>query len=160
MRPRLPRIVRLIERKSIAEAASVEDLVRARYDAGCVKANKGRTDILRTFEIQVIPVLGELVADCVKLPQWMDLLEAQARCGLMQMSERIDHLRTLWSGGLAGYAVVATAKDTKAQPRKIQSCEAENVRALVSWEQPIKLSLRMPLGIIFHNCLVSQVRES
>ena len=48
------------------------------------------------------------------------------------LSERIDHLRTLWSGGLAGYAVVATAKDTKAQPRKIASYDAGNVRAIVS----------------------------
>lgn len=48
------------------------------------------------------------------------------------LSERIDHLRTLWSGGLAGYAVVATAKDTKAQPRKIQSYDVDNVRAIVS----------------------------
>lgn len=46
--------------------------------------------------------------------------------------ERVDHLRTLWSGGLAGYAVVAKAKDTKAQPRKIQSYDNENVRAIVS----------------------------
>ena len=34
------------------------------------------------------------------------------------LSERLDHLRTLWSGGLAGYAVVAKAKDTTAQPPK------------------------------------------
>lgn len=73
-----PKIVRLIERKSIAEAASVEDLVRAWYDAYCVKAKKGHTDILRTFEIHVFPALGELPADSVRLPQWMDLLEAQA----------------------------------------------------------------------------------
>lgn len=44
----------------------------------------------------------------------------------------MDHLRTLWSGGLAGYAVIATAQDTTAQPRKIQSYDNENVRAIVS----------------------------
>lgn len=48
------------------------------------------------------------------------------------LNERIDHLRTLWSGGLAGYAVVATALDTKAQPRKIHSYDAESVRAILS----------------------------
>lgn len=48
------------------------------------------------------------------------------------LNERMDHLRTLWSGGLAGYAVVATAKDTKAQPRAIRSYDSENVRAIVS----------------------------
>ncbi|WP_028081469.1 HNH endonuclease signature motif containing protein [Solimonas soli] len=48
------------------------------------------------------------------------------------LSERIDHLRALWSGGLAGYTVIATAKDTKAHPRTIQSYDAENVRAITS----------------------------
>lgn len=48
------------------------------------------------------------------------------------LNERIDHLRMLWSGGLAGYAVVATAKDEHAQPRKIKSYDSENVRAIVS----------------------------
>lgn len=48
------------------------------------------------------------------------------------LNERMDHLRTLWSGGLAGYAVVAKAQDTTAQPRKIQSYDNENVRAIVS----------------------------
>jgi hypothetical protein len=48
------------------------------------------------------------------------------------LNERMDHLRTLWSGGLAGYVVVAKAKDTTAQPRKIQTYDNENVRAIVS----------------------------
>jgi hypothetical protein len=48
------------------------------------------------------------------------------------LNERVDHLRTLWSGGLAGYAVVAKAKDTKALPRTIQSYDADNVHAIVS----------------------------
>lgn len=48
------------------------------------------------------------------------------------LNERLDHLRTLWSGGLAGYAVVATAQDTTAQPRKIKSYDSDNVRAIVS----------------------------
>lgn len=48
------------------------------------------------------------------------------------LNERKDHLRTLWSGGLAGYAVIATAQDTTAQPRKIRSYDNANVRAIVS----------------------------
>lgn len=48
------------------------------------------------------------------------------------VNERLDHLRTLWSGGLAGYAVVAKAKDITAQPRAIQSYDNENVRAILS----------------------------
>lgn len=55
--------------------------------------------------------------------------QARSPAGL---NERMDHLRTLWSGGLAGYAVIATAQDTTAQPRKIQSYDNENVRSIVS----------------------------
>lgn len=46
--------------------------------------------------------------------------------------ERVDHLRALWSGGLAGYAVIATARDISARPRSIQSYETMTVRAIVS----------------------------
>lgn len=48
------------------------------------------------------------------------------------LSERIDHLRTMWSGGLAGYAIVAKAKDPKAVSRQIASFDTAHVRAIVS----------------------------
>jgi hypothetical protein len=48
------------------------------------------------------------------------------------LDERIDHLRTLWAGGLAGYTAVATAKDINARPRAIRFYDTENVRAIVS----------------------------
>lgn len=48
------------------------------------------------------------------------------------LNERVDHLRTLWSGGLAGYAVLAKARDTKTRPREIASYDGENVRAIIS----------------------------
>lgn len=48
------------------------------------------------------------------------------------LNERMDQLRTLWSGGLAGYAVLAKARDTKARPREIESYDGENVRAIIS----------------------------
>jgi hypothetical protein len=63
----------------------------------------------------------------VRVLGWLS--QERSRSGL---NERMDHLRTLWSGGLAGYVVVAKAKDTGAQPRKIQSYDNENVRAIVS----------------------------
>lgn len=80
----------------------------------------------------------------VLLTTWMDDLDesgrfvrvigwrSQERSSSAGLNERLDHLRTLWSGGLAGYAVLATAQDIKAQPRKIQSYDSENVRAIVS----------------------------
>lgn len=48
------------------------------------------------------------------------------------LNERMDHLRTLWSGGLAGYVVLAKARNPTAQPRRIQSYDSESVRAIVS----------------------------
>lgn len=48
------------------------------------------------------------------------------------LNERIDHLRTLWSGGLAGYVVLATAKDSTAVTREIASYDSGSVRAIVS----------------------------
>ncbi len=62
------------------------------------------------------------------------------------LNERMDHLRALWSGGLAGYVVVAKAKDTKAQPRMIQSYDNENVRAIVSLVAQPDQSLWAELG--------------
>lgn len=56
-------------------------------------------------------------------------LQVRSSAGL---NERLDHLRMLWSGGLAGYTVLATAKDAEARPRKIESYDSENVRAIVS----------------------------
>lgn len=48
------------------------------------------------------------------------------------LNERVDHLRILWSGGLAGYTVLAKARDTKTRPREIASYDGENVRAIIS----------------------------
>ncbi len=79
----------------------------------------------------------------VILTTWEDDLDATGRFvrvlgwrvqsrSLPGLNERVDHLRTLWSGGLAGYAVVAKAKDTTANPRKIGSYDSQNVRTIVS----------------------------
>ncbi len=48
------------------------------------------------------------------------------------LNERIDHLRALWSGGLAGYVVIATAADVNAEPRRISGFDADRVRAILS----------------------------
>ncbi|MGJ7500732.1 HNH endonuclease [Variovorax sp. ZT5P49] len=48
------------------------------------------------------------------------------------LPERIDQLRILWSGGIAGYAVLATAVDPNAATKVIQSFDEEAVRAITS----------------------------
>src|SRR5205085_1529021 len=44
--------------------------------------------------------------------------------------ERVDHLRLLWSGGMAGYAVIAHAVDEAARPRAIHHYDATTVRSI------------------------------
>ena len=51
--------------------------------------------------------------------------------GSLGAKERLSHLRTLWPGGLAGYAVFATAQNPKAQPRTIESYDSEKVYPIV-----------------------------
>jgi hypothetical protein len=48
------------------------------------------------------------------------------------LNERMDHLRTLWSGGLAGYVVVATAQDTRRSLERFSPITTRTVRAIVS----------------------------
>lgn len=48
------------------------------------------------------------------------------------LPERIDHLRMLWAGGFAGYAVTATAVDVQARPRDIESYDSSQVHAIQS----------------------------
>ena len=48
------------------------------------------------------------------------------------LSERIDHIRTLWAGGLPAYLVMAKAKDESAKQRVIESYDASKVWAVDS----------------------------
>jgi hypothetical protein len=48
------------------------------------------------------------------------------------LSERIEHLRLLWGGGLAAYVVVAKAVDESATPRVIESFDRQRVYAIAA----------------------------
>jgi hypothetical protein len=85
-------------------------------------ARSGRGVMLTTWEDDL-----DEAGRFVRVAGWLS--QGRSPAGL---SQRMDHLRTLWSGGLAGYAVVAKAKDTTAQPRSIQSYDHQNVRAILS----------------------------
>lgn len=73
-----PRIVRLLEKQAIADTDTVERLFRQWYEAYCQEHKKGHHDILRSFEIHVFPVIGQLPADKVTVAQWTSLLEQHA----------------------------------------------------------------------------------
>ena len=88
---------------------------------------------------------GALSADGVLLRVWMHDLSFDGRYvpalagrsakrtrASPGLPERIDQLRILWSGGIAGYAVLATAVDPNAETKVIRSFDEEAVRAITS----------------------------
>jgi hypothetical protein len=62
------------------------------------------------------------------------------------LPERIDHLRILWAGGLAGYVVMATARDVSAATRDIQNYERDAVQEIVALLQAPDGSIWAELG--------------
>lgn len=78
----------------------------------------------------------------VLLTTWTDHLDKSGRFvrvgrrkqdrSLDGWNERMDHLRTLWSGGIAGYAVLATADNTENKTRVIKSYDGDNVREIIT----------------------------
>lgn len=73
-----PKVVRRLEKQAIRSAASVEELFRQWYQGYCSKEKAGHQEILRTFEIHVLPRLGNLPAEKAALHSWLDLLEPMA----------------------------------------------------------------------------------
>jgi hypothetical protein len=96
-------------------------LRNSRWSWGAIE---GKAILLRTWADQLkaqgkyVPVLSQPVE-----------LGGETSTGL---AERIDHLRTLWGGGFAGYAVMATPVDDQASPRKIRNFDSEYVFAINS----------------------------
>lgn len=74
-----PRVVRQVEQQAIITADSLEQLFQQWYQAYCVKNKKGHREVLRSFDLYVVPVIGGLPAREVTLHQWLDLLEHRAQ---------------------------------------------------------------------------------
>ncbi|PPU07892.1 HNH endonuclease signature motif containing protein [Xanthomonas arboricola] len=85
---------------------------------------------------------GAMTSEGVLLVAWADeerfgwvrvlrLRDSPPRVDSVGRRERIDHLRLLWSGGLAGYAVIAQAVDPAAHTRAIHHYDAATVRSIV-----------------------------
>ncbi|MFG6159685.1 tyrosine-type recombinase/integrase [Halomonas sp. 1390] len=73
-----PRTMKRVEQASIADAPTNEKLIRDWHARYCQAHKVGEKEILRSFELHVIPDLGRLPADETGLRQWMDLLEPLA----------------------------------------------------------------------------------
>jgi len=65
----------------------------------------------------------------------LDKADVDAQSDSYGLDERIVQLRALWEGGLAGYTVIATAKDKDAQTREIASYRDDVVFPLLRLEQ-------------------------
>jgi integrase len=73
-----PKVVRQLERQAIIAAKSLKGLFELWYESYCVKNKKGHHEIKRSFEIHVLPRIGELPAEKITLHEWLDILEALA----------------------------------------------------------------------------------
>lgn len=79
-----PRIKKKVNKQQIIEALSFEGLYRLWHEKYCVREKAQAHDILRTFELYVFPVLGELPTQEITLHMWLDLFESH-----MEKSESI-----------------------------------------------------------------------
>ncbi len=79
-----PKVVRLLEKQEIADTSSFEALFLQWYESYCRKNKKNHIEILRSFELHVLPKLGSLPASEITLHSWLSLLEdhAQTRPGI------------------------------------------------------------------------------
>ena len=65
----------------------------------------------------------------------LDIEDADQRFDSFGLDERIVQLKALWDGNVAGYTVIATAKDKNARPREIIAYRDDAVFALSRLEQ-------------------------
>lgn len=70
-----PKTVKALEKVSIAEASSFEELTRQWYRSDCEGRITNDKAILRSFELHVFPKYGHLPANQVTPRLWYDLLE-------------------------------------------------------------------------------------
>ncbi|EIL1431076.1 integrase family protein, partial [Escherichia coli] len=72
---RNPRLVRQAEKRKATEAMTVESVIRAWYEAYCVKNKKGSEQILRSFELHLFSKIGSIPHDAATLHDWLEVLE-------------------------------------------------------------------------------------
>ena len=72
---RNPRLVKQAEKRKATEAMTVESVIRAWYEAYCVKNKKGSEQILRSFELHLFSKIGNIPHDAATLHDWLEVLE-------------------------------------------------------------------------------------
>lgn len=74
-----PKVERRVERQAIIEADTVKELFHKWYESYCIENKKSHREILRSFDLYVFPVIGDLPAGRVTLQQWLEILESRAK---------------------------------------------------------------------------------
>jgi hypothetical protein len=65
----------------------------------------------------------------------LDSIESRQSTDSYGLDERILHLKALWDGSVAGYAVIATARDPNVSPREIIAYRQDAVFAINNLQQ-------------------------
>lgn len=73
-----PKIVRKLEKQALINADTLESIFRQWYESYCTKNKKMHHEIRRSFELYVLPVVGDLPAEKITLHQWLAILEGHA----------------------------------------------------------------------------------
>jgi hypothetical protein len=73
-----PKIVRKLEKQALINADTLESIFRQWYESYCKKNKKMHHEIRRSFELYVLPVVGDLPAEKITLHQWLAILEGHA----------------------------------------------------------------------------------
>lgn len=74
-----PKVVRLVEKQTIADAHTLEGMFALWYESYCIDNKKNHSDIKRSFELHVFPKLGKLPVSEINLQMWLKVLEAIAK---------------------------------------------------------------------------------
>ncbi|EAO0751171.1 tyrosine-type recombinase/integrase [Salmonella enterica] len=72
---RNPKLVRLVEKRKVTGALTVEVVIRTWFDVYCLKNKKGADQIIRSFEIHLFPRIGGMPHDAASLHDWLEVLE-------------------------------------------------------------------------------------
>lgn len=70
-----PRLLKKTARAQILEALTLQQLFLKWYDAFCVQNKQCAAEIRRSFEIYVLPMLGQLPVDDISADTWLTLFE-------------------------------------------------------------------------------------
>ena len=73
-----PKIIRKLEKQELINADTLESIFRQWYESYCKKNKKMHHEICRSFELYVLPVIGDLPAEKITLHQWLAILEEHA----------------------------------------------------------------------------------